>query len=100
IDEFGIPQVGSTAQVSSAEISFVEICQYVWMLFPPLIPSIYPLFEDIELFLVCHHVVSSFLIFYHLGGSVNRLSQRWGDTSIRRFHQPILLCHLPGEFLH
>src|SRR5438132_1274030 len=33
-------------------------------------------------------------------GSVNRCSQRWCDTSICRFHQPIFLYHFPGEFLH
>src|SRR5947209_6274652 len=35
-----------------------------------------------------------------LGTSVNRLSQRWYDTTICHFTHPIFLCHFPGEFLH
>jgi hypothetical protein len=69
--EVGSAEVGSievdTAEVGSAEVGMAEVRPNTRMLFPPLIPNIYPLFKDIKMFLLCHCVSPSFLsIFGHL----------------------------------
>jgi hypothetical protein len=44
-----LPLTVGTAEVGKAEVGTAEVWLYIWMFIPPLIPSIYPLFEDIEL---------------------------------------------------
>ena len=61
IAEVGIVEVGiaeiSPAQVSIAEIGFAEIRVYVLMLLSPGVPVRYALLKQVEMLLICHHVL-------------------------------------------
>src|SRR5712691_1007846 len=47
------------AEVGFAEVDSNEVWMDIEMFLSPPIPSLYPLFEDIEMFLVCHRAYLS-----------------------------------------
>ncbi len=67
LNVFGTPEVGS------AEVGFEEIGLNINMLFPPLVPRLHALFEDVKLFLVCHTVSSLHASCYVLSSAMIQL---------------------------
>lgn len=58
--EIGVAKVGTT-EICAIEVGITEVCTakvrlYLWMLFPPSIPSLCSLPENIEMFLICHNI--------------------------------------------
>lgn len=72
IEELDFAEVGevNSTQIGTAEIGFAEVGFNIRMLFPPLVPGLYSLFEDSKLFLVRHCVLPFFLSL--AGSSPNR----------------------------
>lgn len=68
IAEVGIDEI-SIAEVGTTEVGFSKVYFYTRVLFPPLIPRLYTLFENVELLPVCqliHSFISSLVVLQKL----------------------------------